>query len=221
MVRRYYKWEFKIVKTFILLMPQSSLFLDAQLDRSIRQMIVKENMIWFIFLLYISRLSLLPKSFCQVPYAVENFLRFLYLHPRPRRYHQQSSVVACIWRTDCFDVWWGLWLSLTPRWRSSSKSFFKYPVYPIISLHQVVQGFVILDELHKLIVLGYILISVIFDLLVDRQQFIRISCGNLGLKEPGQFGKPLFHGNRGLYGLIDSDLHITGFLARDWASKSL
>ncbi|CAD8178672.1 unnamed protein product [Paramecium pentaurelia] len=40
----YFKWEFNLMKRFLLLLPQQSLFLDNQLDRTIRQMVVKDDL---------------------------------------------------------------------------------------------------------------------------------------------------------------------------------
>ncbi|CAD8177675.1 unnamed protein product [Paramecium octaurelia] len=40
----YFKWEFNLMKRFLLLLPQQSLFLDNQLDRIIRQMVVKDDL---------------------------------------------------------------------------------------------------------------------------------------------------------------------------------
>ncbi|CAK78495.1 unnamed protein product (macronuclear) [Paramecium tetraurelia] len=43
-ITQIYHQEFKLVLKFILLMPQTSLFLDSQLDRTIKQIIIKHNL---------------------------------------------------------------------------------------------------------------------------------------------------------------------------------
>ncbi|CAD8103515.1 unnamed protein product [Paramecium sonneborni] len=45
LVEQYFKWEFNLVKNFVILLPQTSLFLDIQLDRNLRQMVVQEDLI--------------------------------------------------------------------------------------------------------------------------------------------------------------------------------
>ncbi|CAD8177805.1 unnamed protein product [Paramecium pentaurelia] len=45
LIEKYFRWEFNIVKNFIILLPQTSLFLDIQLDRNLRQMVVQDDLI--------------------------------------------------------------------------------------------------------------------------------------------------------------------------------
>ncbi|CAK86883.1 unnamed protein product (macronuclear) [Paramecium tetraurelia] len=45
LVEKYFRWEFNIVKNFVILLPQTSLFLDVQLDRNLRQMVVQDDLI--------------------------------------------------------------------------------------------------------------------------------------------------------------------------------